>query len=395
MDDKPRDLQAVSPQYIGTYAVEDEISLVDIWITFARFKRLFFVSMLLFILIGLLLVGLLLGEKYQMSSVISTGMVAQGNGSVPIESPSAVVTEINKSILPDLTKSTAESHNLSLFKTAVSNPRGSNLVIIENRVTDSNRMAIAEFQREIVSRIISHHQKLYDVMSTSLKQTLAEERKILAETENPLKFEKLTETQRFQLQLERQALARLTDAALQKSNRQGIRDRIKFAEDSIQAYSQQIEALMQQVNADSSPGSAKDKGDIRTNIAENRLAISDLQTANIALKQRLESFDIELERQISNKQAEIKGLETSIKIIGDDLNDQIVLQKEKIKALELQLENEGSRASAVAEISLNPVGLTRFKGVVLVIFLSVMFAFMITLAAIFRQKVREKVAEGG
>ena len=105
MNDKPQDLQAIPPQYISTYAVEDEISLVDIWITFAKFKWLFIVSMSLSILIGTLLVVLLLGEKYQMSSVINTGMIVRGNGEVPIEPPSAVVTEINKSILPQLTMS--------------------------------------------------------------------------------------------------------------------------------------------------------------------------------------------------------------------------------------------------------------------------------------------------
>ena len=395
MNDKPQDLQAIPPQYISTYAVEDEISLVDIWITFAKFKWLFIVSMSLSILIGTLLVVLLLGEKYQMSSVINTGMIVRGNGEVPIEPPSAVVTEINKSILPQLTMSYAETHDLGLFKTSVSNPRGSNLIVIENKVDEHNREVIAEFQKEIVSRIINEHQKLIDVMSVDLKERLAQERKSLSEIENPLRLEKLTEAQRLTLQLERQALERLNDKSLQESNRQGIRDKIKFAKDSIRAYSQQNEALMQQLNSGTNTGSSKDKGDIRTNIAENRLAINDLQTSNIALEQRLERFDFELGVQIDNKKAEIRGLETSISITGDDLKDQITLQREKVKALELQLENEGSRASALAELSLRPVGLTRTKAIALVFVLSFVGAFMLTLVAIFRQRVHEKIADGG
>jgi hypothetical protein len=395
MNDKPRDLQAVPPQYIGTYAVEDEISLVDIWIILTKFKKLFLVSMSLLIVIGILLVNLLLGEKYQVSSVINTGMIVRGNVNVPIVSPSAVVTEINTSIMPELTKSYAEKYGMGLFTTSVSNPRGTNLIVIENRVEESNRAAIAEFQQEIVSRIISDHQKLYDVMSPGLKQGLAQERKVLSEIVNPLKLGKLTEALRLKLQLESQALARLTDKALQASNLQGIRDKIKFAEDSILAYSQQNEALMGQINLENASESSKDKGDIRANIAENRLAINDLQTKNIALKQRLERFEFELGLKTGNKKIEIQELETSIKIVGDNLNDQIILQKEKLKALELQLANEGSRASAVAELSLKPVGLTRLKAIVLVIVLSVIGAFMITLIAIFRQKVREKAADGG
>jgi len=395
VNDKPQDLQAIPPQYISTYAVEDEISLVDIWITFAKFKWLFIVSMSLSILIGTLLVVLLLGEKYQMSSVINTGMIVRGNGEVPIEPPSAVVTEINKSILPQLTMSYAETHDLGLFKTSVSNPRGSNLIVIENKVDEHNREVIAEFQKEIVSRIINEHQKLIDVMSVDLKERLAQERKSLSEIENPLRLEKLTEAQRLTLQLERQALERLNDKSLQESNRQGIRDKIKFAKDSIRAYSQQNEALMQQLNSGTNTGSSKDKGDIRTNIAENRLAINDLQTSNIALEQRLERFDFELGVQIDNKKAEIRGLETSISITGDDLKDQITLQREKVKALELQLENEGSRASALAELSLRPVGLTRTKAIALVFVLSFVGAFMLTLVAIFRQRVHEKIADGG
>ena len=395
MNDKSREIQSVPSQYIGTYAVDDEISLVDIWIALSKYKKLFFASMLLLIVIGMLLVALKIGDKYQMSSVINVGMLVQANEIVPIEPPAAIVAEISRSILPELTQSYTETHNLRLFKTSVSNPRGTNLIIIENRVDESNQMIIAQFHKEIVSRIMRDHEKAYDVVNVGLKQRLAQERKLLSEIVNPLKLEKLTQTQRLQLQLERQALTRLTDKVLQESNLQGLRDKIRYAENSIEAYSTQNEALMKQINLASDSELNKDKGDIRANIAENRLAINTLQTQNIALKQRVERFDFELEQQILNKKVEIQALETSIKIIGDDLNDQVVLQKEKIKALELQLENEGSRASAVAELSLRPVGLTRFKGFVLVIVLSVIGAFMIILVAIFRQKVREKITEGG
>lgn len=395
MNDKPQDLQAVPPLYIGTYAVEDEISLVDIWITLYSFKIIFLTTLILIMLPGFLAVGLWLSEKYQMSSVINTGMIVRGNGNVSIEPPVAVVAELNRSVVPELTKLYAETHGLKLFKTSVTNPRGTNLIVVENKVEESNRAIIAEFQNQIVSRVINAHQKLLDVMSVGLQKSLAQERKILSEILSPLRLEKLTEAQRFQLQLERQALARLTDKSLQESNLQGIRDKIRFAEDSILAYSQQNEALMQQINATINSNPSEDKGDIRVNIAENRLAINDLQTRNIGLKQRVDRFEFELELQIANKKSEIQGLETSITLIGDDLKNRITLQIVKVKSIELQLDTEGSRASALAELSLRPVGLTRIKAIALVIVLSVIGALTITLLGIFRQRIHEKVSGGG
>ncbi len=394
MDSKPQELQSVPPQYISAYPVDDEISLVDIWITLARFRHWFFVSFLLFAVPGLLFAGLWLEEKYQMSSVISPGIITLDNGREPIESPASVVAEINRSILPELTKSYAGSHGLGLFNTSVSNPRGTNLIIIENKVTEESRAAIEDFQRKIVSQIVENHKKLFDALNVSLKRQIAQESKQLSELTNPLKLSKLTESQRLSLQIENQALAKLMDSKVQESNLQAIRDKIKINDDSIRALSQQNDALLEQASLNGNGAPSKDKGDVRINIAENRLAINDLRNLNIGLKQDLERFDTELAQEIENKKTQIQAIETSIKLIEDDLNDQISLQRKKISGLELRLENDVTRAAATAELSLRPVGLTRVKAIVPVVVLSVFFAFVITVAVIFREKVKEKVAAG-
>ena len=394
MDSKPQELQAIPPQYINAYSVDDEISLVDVWISFARFKKLFFVSFFFVFASGILLASFWIKEKHQMSSIISTGMITVGADRQPIESPAAIVAELNRSVMPELTNKYAETYGTGLFRTTIKNPTGTNLIVIENRVGGDRQTVIEKFQKEIVAHVVGNHAKLYDAMNASMKRRLADEKKSLIENMNPLKLDKLTENQRLSLQREKHELDKLSDKSVRESNRQAIRDKIKIAEESIKALMDQNSALLQQVNQAGSSGLSKDKGDVRINISENRLAINEFQNQVILLKQSLERFDIELEQEIVNKKTQIEALETTIKLIGDDLNDQIALQKEKISSLELQFTNDGTRATAIAELSLLPVGLTRTKAFVLIFILSIFFAFAITVIAIFRQKVREKLAEG-
>jgi len=392
MNEQARDLEVMPLQYVTGYAAEDEISLVDLWITLARFKKVFLVSLSLLVAIGLVLVALLLAEKYSMSSIIEPGRIMQGDTRVPVETPTALVNRLNTSILPEVTRQYADKHGLPLFKTSVANPKGTNLVIIKNTVDENSRSVIADFQREVVSRITGEHQKQGVLAAKVLQQQLAQERKLLSELTNPLKLVNLTETRRLTLASKRQQLAVLTDKTSQQLNRQAILDRIELVEDDILAYSEQIDALVEQMGA--ATGSNVGRSSIRADIAENRLAINELRETGITLRQRLARFNLDLEQQIAYKQAEIDLAETAISVIGDELNGEIVLQKAKIKALEQQLDADVSHTPALAELSLKPVGMSSMTAAMLVVVLSVIGAFMITMAAIFRQKVREKVAGG-
>jgi len=392
MKEQTRDLEVMPLQYVTGYAAEDEISLVDLWITLARFKKVFLVSLSLLVVIGWVQVALSLAEKYSMSSIIEPGRIMQGDTRVPVETPTALVNRLNTSILPEVTRQYADKHGLPLFTTSVANPGGTNLVIIENTVDENSRSVIADFQREVVSHIIGEHQKQGVLAAKVLKQQLAQELKLLSELTNPLKLVNLTETRRLTLASKRQQLAVLTDKTSQQLNRQAILDRIELVEDDILAYSEQIDALVEQMGA--ATGSNVGRSSIRADIAENRLAINELREKSITLRQSLARFNLDLEQQIAYKQAEIDLAETAISVIGDELNGEIVLQKAKIKALEQQLDADVSHTPALAELSLKPVGMSSMTAAMLVVVLSVIGAFMITMAAIFRQKVREKVAGG-
>ena len=198
---------------------------------------------------------------------------------------------------------------------------------------------------------------------------------------------------RLELRLKRQGLAIFTDKTIQESSRQGIRARIRLGEESIQAYSQQNEAFAQQMHLTENL-EFKRSSNFRADIAENQLAINTRLNENIRLKKEFELFDLELANKMGNLQQEIEGLEISISLIENHLSAQIVLEKENLKTLEQQLKNRASRALIISELSAKPVGWTPTKSIAIVIVLSVMGAFLITLAAIFRQKVREKLAAG-
>lgn len=391
-ENKIKNRQLTYPQYIDTYVQQDEISLVDLWITLLKFKRVFVKSLIVMLIVGAVVMSIVTEEKYTMNSIISIGKNFRTNQL--IESPESVINRANLLLITEIAQKISENNDIGFFTTNISNPKKTRLIVIENQVTKENRKIIAQFQTQLIERIVSIHDKLFKTTNTTAQELLSREKLRLRELENPLKLEQLTKGKTAALALQKIALFKLVDKSYLSQLRGKYLNSIQLREEDIQLHIDQNNTLKEQLDIlGNDVATSYERSVIIIKDLDNREKINTLRNQIADLKLKLAIFDLELKPKTSRLQAIIKAAQSEINLIGLSLTNKIKLQRQVVSGLEKQLSGRKTQTIAVDTLSLSPVGLTQNMRIVFTVFLSFITAFMITCIVVFRSKVNEKLAE--
>jgi hypothetical protein len=388
-----KDLQPIHLQYMNAYEKQDEISLVDLWIALLQFKSLFLKTMVLMLVIGAVVTALLAKTEYNLSSVISVGEYSDGERSIAIESVEAVINRANVLLVPSLTKKTAEDNSIAIFNTNISNPKGTRLVVFENNVIDGQREIMTQFQNKLLDSIIAAHDKLLEKRDRELREKLSLAKVTLQELESPLELERLTREKSAELKLAKIELFKLTDDDYLNQKRVNYQNNLKLREESIQIHKNQNDAFTDLVKAlGNDDASSYERTVIIVRDSENRKKINELRVEKADLEQQLVIFDLELDPRAKRQQALVKATISEISLIGFNLVNEVKQQRNVVIGLENQLTGNKTRAVAIAELSLAPISTSLTKVIAVIIMVSFMIGFLVTLVAIFGSKVNEKLA---
>jgi len=388
--------QQVYPQFINPYPVENEISLVDLWIAFLKFKKIFFASFLLFLVSSLIVVTLFKTNKYNMTSIMSIGETNNGRAIIALLPPEAVINKINTSILPSLTRSTSEKENIGVFSTTVRNPKETNLVVIENRVNGDNYEVFTNFQRSIIDTLLAEHLELSREINASTQQELEDAKVALQELKSPRELAKRANPKILAREAANIELIKLTDKVYLETINSEYLSRIKILEDVIQVLGEKILSMKSQVDAlgVASESSVK-KLVLLERIASDKLEIKDAEKEKLGVERGYQNFKLETSYLARSKKLEVESIESEIVLIESNWKADIKKLESKVSELQNLLKSSNSRVVSISELSLKPVGLTKNMAYAIVAFLSIFAAFFITLLGMFRTKVNERLAEEG
>ncbi len=381
---------SVYPPYINAYPVEDEINLVDIWIALLNYKRVFLGSLLLLLVAGFIIVGVFKMDKYNMTTTISIGRLNDGRA---LQTPSAALNMLNNAILPVLTMDTAGKSGLGLFKTQASNPKDTNLIVLENKVSSSNQEALAGFQNAVAEKILVEHLDLSRVLNSDIQQALKSAKLALQKRRDPRELTKLTNLKILAKEGEEIKLVKLTDASYLESKDDVFLSEIHLHEDSIQAFSDKNRALKEQLGAlEGTSTDGFEKALILEKISDNELSIIEIKQMKLDLEQKYTDFKLETNLLAERQQIAVDSLVSEVKLIESNWKADIKVLEGKVTELESQLEAGNTRAINIAELSMQPVGMTKQLAYVLSVILALFGAFFIMLVAMFQTKVKEKMA---
>ncbi len=332
-------------------------------------------------------------DNYTMSTTISIGQIEKGNTLQELQSPSAVVSQLNLSQIPNLTKQIADKHSVSLFKTSVSNPKNTRLISIQNKVKETNQDVFTDFHQAIAESILKEHKELARVLNSKLEQELSGEKLTLQKLKDPRELVKLTDFERISLQEEKISLLKLTDEGYLENLKSSLQRRIDLYEGKIAnltAKNLQLRSQLESQRVDEA--SSAQRTLMLDKMSENELSINETEGKKLDLESELADFLIETDLNAARQKTLIELMESEIELI--ESNWKVAIEEKEAKIIELknQLVGNNTRVISLAELSLKPVGLTKKLAYVLSVILALFGAFFIMLVAMFRAKVKEKMA---
>ncbi len=440
-------------QYIPN--TDDEISLVDIWLTFRKHRKLFFKVAISVALLGLA-IALLMTKSYDLRTSIEIGTAIRGDNPTPIEAPETVKAKLENSLIPmvihQLHKEEEETED---YKISTSIPKKSSLIVLTSKTPLDTTEQYKNLHNQVVTALTRDHARIINVLKKNLQTELAlarivlddlidpatlaalikEQEKTLAEARanldalsNPEIFGVQIKAAENNIQGEKNKLASLKDQAtilneklkkidtnqnlikgqiqeleaqikasmdLQKSAAQDVRSETQaMAQLMIDSEIQQNRKWLAQLKERLFITLENDRAGIQKSLEDNRRA-QELQKEHIA---QAEAGLKELTGSNVLEQSKLKAViaesEANIAKLANDQKRSIATQQESIGELQGKLDNfVETRAVVEPLLSTKPTSTSKRVILLIAIFLGIILGIMAVFFAELREKVRKNLLE--
>lgn len=360
---EPRNTEAVPvvyPPYLAAACQDDEISLVDLWIELRRYRKVFWGVFLLLLVIGAMFVLLLFQEKYQLNTAIQIGTIDTGGQIMKIESTESLKGKLTSAIIPAKTTEWLKRNpQLEKFKTEVSSPKNSDVVIIQNKITAARQPVFSDFQQQVARAVLDDHRQLVALRQAGLRAELRAAEADLAILQDPRTLQSEVDKLKLQIATAEQKLKHLqtTQKVLELGGKEAV---LRSMTDE-----QKQLVLNRQGEVDDKVLQAR----YEEILLNNLLKQDQQQLAMESLQLNLDDVKLAHQRKIEAQQRKI-----------DDI-------RAKLDSFNL------SRVVSEPVRSINPTGLSQKLLLVLVVFLAGFAGFVAMLIALFRDRVRERLLE--
>jgi hypothetical protein len=434
---------------------DNNISLVDLWLSIRRYKKRFMFVFSFVLLAGLLFLYFSYTEIYSLVTTIQIGTLEQDNAILPIESPESLLSKVSNSIIPSYTNMWSQKNDsVGIIETNSSSPKNSNIILIKNKTSKEDVGLLSDFQKGLVKIVIGDHKSMINSSKSKVKSELRGAQVELDNLKNPALLEHKLKAAKIELDNELIELKKLENERFQevkkaefqaeilqvKHEKKQLDDLEKVRLEQYNRIEETKKILLEKIN-DLKAQIADDSKRLRAaaTVATEENAMARLLIANEIQQNRnqLASFEeryhVQLENEKTGLMHQIEGtrlekiellnkidlLTDKYKVLLED--DRILLDRQKLKVDEIKvklekikLEHEQSiamqeqkvyelktrldnfnetRAVSTAVQSLKPEGVSRFKLGFIAILVAGLAAVVAVFLAIFRDKVKERLEE--
>ncbi len=362
MSETPRSetIPVVYPPYLQVNCEEGEIDLVDLWVRLREYRRLFWISTIALVLIGVLFSLFVFKEHYSLTSAIQIGTLDEAGQIVKIESPESLKSKLTKAMVPATTSAWLKKYpGLVLFKTDISYPKNSDIVLISNRIGDDQVAIFTGFQEELTQKVLDDHAKIVALFQSGLKAQLRAEQARLKELQDPRTLKLQLDQKKLKIQGAEQKLKHLQETAkiLQLGGKEAV----------LRSMTDEQKQLV--LNREGKVDDKVLQARYEEILVRNRVQQDQQRQAIKSGQLQLETIKLKHERAVAASQRTI-----------DDI-------RQKLGSYNI------SRVVSAPVKSIKPAGLSRTILLVLTVFMALILSFFIVLGALFRDKVRERLAE--
>lgn len=442
------------PNYIYT-SQDDEINLVDIWITLVKFRKVFFLVFSAIMLLGLLSALTVFQEKKSLVTVVQIGTYSQEEKTLPLESPESLLSKINSAIIPEYTNLWMTEKGIDqAFETLASNPKGSEIITITNKVKENEVALFTDYQKKVAGVIIEDHRRLINSFQAKLTSGLELAQIKLKKLENPLELGIKLKSSQIKLEEEQDKLRRLQDdnffgikktefknqilaadheLELLKKEGVNLQLQVQRIEENKKIIAKNIGELSQQIKEDRESRKAaqkevtelsamsllmlgnesqqnhnrllsleeryyvtleNDKAAVLTKLDANRLGQIDVEKRINILKQKYDQMLVDNQLQVEQQNLVVEKAKLDVEQIKFNHQNAIAQQKQNIREIQIRLDNYNeTRIVSPPVASLESSGLTRKALLILVVFMAIFSGFFAMLVAMFADRVRQRRLE--
>lgn len=441
-----------SPRDSGEYSrMPDEISLVDIYLVYHRHRRAFWGVVVLFAVVGLA-VALLVPRKYAYTTLVEIGAQTLGDQIEPIDTPSSVAVKLRTSYVPQALDAYYQAHpeDKRIYQVKVATPQQAALVELVSEGSKAEAPIFDFVHGKAVALLKKDHARILSLIKQRLQTKLTTQTNHLAglkEQEQQLKdkLDRLKVAQANALanaqqdtELVKAKLARLkrvqqnqlenlqAKTAVLKVQEKNLGQSATLVRRQIAKYQGLVKDAEDQMSK--ANGAATDVTRAMTLLmlsnevqqARNTLAhlqdrlavdipnqresllsdIADNGRAQQNLKHSQANALQDLANTLHEKERAVENLQINQSAQRDDLHDQMKAAtrhqanaKAAIAETRIALKDlRQTRAVAVANRSLRPVGTSNAAMAVMAVMLSFLFASLMVGVLELRGRVRERLA---
>jgi hypothetical protein len=436
-------------------AQEDDISLVDLWLSIRRYKKRFMFVFSFVLLTGLLFLYFSYSEKYSLVTTIQIGTLEQDNAILPIESPESLLSKVSSSIIPSYTNMWGQKNNsLGIIETKSSNPKNSNIILITNKTSKEDVDLVSDFQKGLIKTVIGDHKSMINSLRSKVKSELRGAQVELDNLKKPALLEHKLKAAKIELDYELIELKKLEDKRFQevknaefqaeilqaKHEKKQLDDLEKVRLEQYNRIEENKKILLEKIN-DLKAQIADDTKRLRAaaTAATEENAMAQLLIANEIQQNRNqlaffeERYHVQLENEKTGLMHQIEGtrlekieLLNKIDLLTDKYqvlleDDRILQDRQKLKVNEIKVKLEKiklqhelsiamqeqkvheiktrldnfneTRAVSTAVQSLKPEGVSRLQLGFITILVAGFAAVVAVFLAMFRDKVKERLEE--
>jgi hypothetical protein len=172
----------------------DEINLVDLWLSLVTHKKVFFITTALIIFLAVLYIKILpsSSEVYIYKTDLVIGTLAKTMPDAPphprlIQSPETVIANLNNAIIPMFLSQQHLAQPTNKLNVSASIPPKTKYILLTSKGTNEQQDTITKLHQQIVSLLNESHQNLIQSITVSLNEDLNKLQSVLPKLLDQLK----------------------------------------------------------------------------------------------------------------------------------------------------------------------------------------------------------------
>ncbi len=352
-------LLPIYPQYVQNSYPEEEINLVDVWITLIQYKKIFFGVFVSLLILGLVFPIFVFNERYMLTSAVEIGSIGTDGSIQKLESPESMISKLSNVLVPKITAQyLAQYPELDSFKTTISTAKDSEVVLIQNKVKEDQIALFTNYQRLLTDEVIRDHDQKIAFYQSDLKAGLLRALDKLKQLKDPEELNSKLEKVILQQKINESKLAH-----------------------TIKSYK-----LIEQGGTDLILTTLNDEqSKLFTSGGKLNQSLLNIRYQDVLLSNRIQQDG--LKSLIESSKVQIKDIQREHQIEIDQ-------QQREVDSIQAKLDTYNrTRAVTQPVPSLEPQGLTRNTLIILVVFLAAFAGFVAMLLAMFSDKVKQRREE--